>query len=108
MNTYNGYTESQHNIDARAQRRAEAEQEYLAAQIVADVTSVTAVTEAEAKDLQTWLDFVREEPQEYDITVEQLTAAYMQADPRTAEQRDIEQWQAEAEDVGFGRNGRPL
>jgi len=28
-------------------------------------------------------------------------------DPRTPEQRDLDEWQAEASDVGYGKNGRP-
>ena len=28
-------------------------------------------------------------------------------DPRTAKQRDLDEWQAEASDVGYGKNGRP-
>ena len=28
-------------------------------------------------------------------------------DPRTAEQIALDEWQAEASDVGFGKNGRP-
>lgn len=28
-------------------------------------------------------------------------------DPRTPEQIDLDEWQAEASDVGFGKNGRP-
>jgi hypothetical protein len=30
------------------------------------------------------------------------------ADPRTDEQRDLDEWQAEARDVGFGTDGRPM
>jgi len=29
------------------------------------------------------------------------------SDPRTPEQRDLDEWQAEASDVGYGKNGRP-
>jgi len=32
---------------------------------------------------------------------------WLNSDPRTPKQRDLDEWQAEASDVGYGKNGRP-
>ena len=55
--------------------------------------------------LQSSLDDINDQIRLLENITPEAQAEYF--DPRTAEQRDLDEWQAEASDVGFGKNGRP-
>ena len=70
----------------------------------------------DAIELATLTEFVKENPnntywqgrleaklQEMEIAAD----TEWLGDPRTPKQIDLDEWQAEASDVGFGKNGRP-
>ena len=55
--------------------------------------------------LQSSLDDINDQIRLLENITPEAQAEYF--DPRTPEQRDLDEWQAEASDVGYGKNGRP-
>ena len=55
--------------------------------------------------LQSSLDDINDQIHLLENITPEAQAEYF--DPRTPEQIDLDEWQAEASDVGFGKNGRP-
>ena len=55
--------------------------------------------------LQSSLDDINDQIHLLENTTPEAQAEYF--DPRTPEQIALDEWQAEASDVGFGKNGRP-
>ena len=55
--------------------------------------------------LQSSLDDINDQIRLLENVTPEAQAEYF--DPRTPEQRDLDEWQAEASDVGYGKNGRP-
>ena len=60
--------------------------------------------------LQSSLDDINDQIRLLENVTTEAQAEYFRIDsddPRTPEQRDLDEWQAEASDVGYGKNGRP-
>ena len=55
--------------------------------------------------LQSSLDDINDQIRLLENITPEAQAEYF--DPRTPEQIDLDEWQAEASDVGYGKNGRP-
>ena len=55
--------------------------------------------------MQSSLDDINDQIRLLENITPEAQAEYF--DPRTPEQRDLDEWQAEASDVGYGKNGRP-
>ena len=60
--------------------------------------------------LQSSLDDINDQIRLLENVTDEAQAEYFRAysdDPRTPEQIALDEWQAEASDVGYGKNGRP-